>query len=185
MNFNSHLELKDRHAFLSASKYHWVNYDEEKVVSAYLKFLAVERGTRLHAFADEAIKLGIRMPKTRNTLNMYINDAIGYKMTPEQPLYYSENCFGTADTISFRKNVLRIHDLKSGESPASMRQLEVYTALFCLEYGINPNTIEHIELRIYQSNEVLVHLPQREDILHIMEKIINFDKRIETLKLEE
>lgn len=184
MNFNSHLELKDRHAFLSASKYHWVNYDEEKLAISYLKFLATERGTRLHAFADEAIKLGIKMPKTKSTLNMYINDAIGYKMITEQPLYYSENCFGTADAISFRKNVLRIHDFKSGESPTSMRQLEVYTALFCLEYGINPNTIELIELRIYQSDSIVVHNPAKEDILYIMDKIITFDKRIESLKLE-
>jgi hypothetical protein len=116
---------------------------------------------------------------------MYINDAIGYKMTTEQPLYYSENCFGTTDAISFRKNILRIHDFKSGESPTSMRQLEVYTALFCLEYGINPNTIEVIELRIYQKDEVLVHNPIREDILYIMEKIVTFDKRLEKEKLED
>jgi hypothetical protein len=32
---------------------------------------------------------------------MYVNDAIGYNMKVEQPLYYSENCFGHADTLCF------------------------------------------------------------------------------------
>ena len=31
MNWNNHSSLKDQHAFLSASKYHWVNYDNEKI----------------------------------------------------------------------------------------------------------------------------------------------------------
>jgi len=183
MNFNRHSDLVGLHAFLGASKYHWTNYDEEKVSNAFLKHLATERGTRLHAFADEAIKLGIRLPKTKQTLNMYVNDAIGYKMITEQPLYYSDNCFGTVDAISFKKNFLRIHDFKSGVSPTSMRQLEIYVALFCLEYGVNPNSIE-MELRIYQNDEMVVHDPSREDILFIMEKIITFDKRIDKLKME-
>jgi hypothetical protein len=117
-------------------------------------------------------------------LNLYVNDAIGYKMITEQPLYYSENCFGTADAISFRDNFLRIHDLKTGDSPASIRQLEVYTALFCLEYGIKPSTIK-IELRLYQSDEVLVHEPPAEDIMYIMDKIIIFDKQIDKMKIGE
>ena len=110
MNFKKHSDLEGRHAFLSASKYHWINYDEEKLSDTYLKYLATQRGTELHAFACQCIRLGVKLPRTRKTLNMYVNDAIGYKMTPEQPLYYSENCFGTADTISFNKNLLRIHD---------------------------------------------------------------------------
>lgn len=183
MNFNKHSELVGLHAFLSASKYHWVNYDEEKLESTYTKFLAVERGTRLHSFADEAIKLKIKLPKTNKTLNMYVNDAIGYNMITEQVLYYSENCFGTADSISFKNNFLRIHDLKTGENPTSIRQLEIYAALFCLEYDVNPNTID-MELRIYQNDEYIVHDPNREDILYIMHKIIDFDKKINQIKLE-
>ena len=105
-------------------------------------------------------------------------------MTPEQPLYYSDNCFGTADTICFKNDILRIHDLKTGETPASMAQLEVYTALFCLEYGINPSDIS-TELRIYQSDEILVHAPENEIIYSIMNKIITFDKRINRLMTEE
>ena len=102
-------------------------------------------------------------------------------MQTEQVLYYSENCFGTADAISFRKNLLRIHDLKTGESPASIKQLIVYTALFCLEYGISPGAIE-IELRLYQSDEVLVHIPDPDEVKFVMDKIIHFDKMIEEIK---
>ena len=183
MNFKKHSDLEGRHAFLSASKYHWINYDEEKLSDTYLKYLATQRGTELHAFACQCIRLGVKLPRTRKTLNMYVNDAIGYKMTPEQPLYYSENCFGTADTISFNKNLLRIHDLKTGVSPTSMHQLEIYAALFCLEYRKQPQDID-MELRIYQSGEVYVHEPPSDDILEIMDKIILFDKRIDEIEME-
>ena len=182
MNFNKHSDLEGQHAFLSASKYHWINYNEEKLDITYTKFLATQRGTRLHAFACECIRLGIKLPKSRKTLNLYINDAIGYKMITEQPVYYSDNCFGTADAICFRQNLLRIHDLKTGETPTSIHQLEVYTALFCLEYGVKPKDIE-IELRVYQTDEVIVHDPMVEDIMQIMDKIIIFDQRIEKMKI--
>lgn len=183
MNFKKHSDLEGRHAFLSASKYHWINYDEEKLSDTYLKYLATQRGTELHAFACQCIRLGVKLPRTRKTLNMYVNDAIGYKMTPEQPLYYSENCFGTADAISFNKNLLRIHDLKTGVSPTSMHQLEIYAALFCLEYRKQPQDID-MELRIYQLGEVYVHEPPSDDILEIMDKIILFDKRIDEIEME-
>ena len=98
-----HSNLEGQHAFLSASGYHWINYSEDKLADAYAKYRAAQRGTALHAFAAQCIKLGQRLPKSQKTLNMYVNDAIGYKMTPEQILYYSPNCFGTADAISFRK----------------------------------------------------------------------------------
>lgn len=181
MNFNSHSRLEGQHAFLSASKYHWVNYDEEKLINTFMKFQAIQRGTALHELASQLIRLGVKLPKSTKTLNLYVNDAIGFKMNTEQPLYYSDNCFGTADTISFRKNFLRIHDLKSGESPASIKQLMVYNALFCLEYNIKPGDIE-TELRLYQSDEVIVHVPESIDILMIMDKIITFDKKIEQIK---
>jgi len=184
MNFNRHLRLEGQHAFLSASKYHWVNYDEDKLTNTFIKHLATQRGTKLHELACQCIKLGVKLPKTKTTLNMYVNDAIGFKMTPEQPLYYSENCFGTADSISFKNNMLRIHDLKTGETVASPRQLEIYTSLFCLEYNIKPNNID-IELRIYQSDEVLIHVPNKDDIFYIMDKIVMFDKQLEKLKMGE
>jgi len=144
----------------------------------------LKKGTELHEFAAQCIRLGQKLPKSRKTLNMYVNDAIGFRMTPEQPLYYSENCFGTADAISFRNKMLRIHDFKSGVVPAHMEQLEIYAALFCLEYKVNPADID-IELRIYQSDQILYHNPTAEDIVPIMDKIITFDRLINKIKSEE
>lgn len=184
MNFYNHRNLEGTHAFLGASKYHWINYDDEKLALTYRKFLATLKGTTLHEFAAQCIRLGQKLPKSQKTLNMYVNDAIGFKMTPEQVLYYSDNCFGTTDAISFRNNLLRIHDYKSGEVPAHMEQLLIYAALFCLEYKIKPGDIE-FELRIYQSDEILYHKPTAEDILPIMDRIVTFDKIINKIKEEE
>lgn len=184
MVFNKHSNLEGQHAFLSASKYHWINYDEEKLSQAYLNFLATQKGTELHAFAATCIRLGQKLPKSNKTLNAYVNDAIGFKMTPEQPLYFSDNCFGTADAIGFKNDLLRIHDLKTGVSPVSMNQLFVYTALFCLEYGKNPKDI-HAELRIYQNDEVLVCEPEDSQIEKIIDKILIFDKTINRIREEE
>nr|DAF25768.1 MAG TPA: Protein of unknown function (DUF2800) [Caudoviricetes sp.] len=183
MNFNKHYSLEGKHAFLGASKYHWINYDADKLVDSYTKFQATLNGTILHDFACQCITLGQKLPKSQKTLNMYVNDAIGFKMKPEQVLYYSDNCFGTADAIIFRNNLLRIHDLKTGVTRAHMEQLEIYAALFCLEYNKKPSDID-IELRIYQNNEIIVHNPTVEDILPIMDKIITFDKIIDKMKIE-
>jgi hypothetical protein len=109
----------------------------------------------------------------------YVNDCIGFRMTPEVVLAYSENSFGTTDAISFneKEKLLRIFDLKTGSTPAHMEQLLVYTALFCLEYRKKPKDIS-TELRIYQSNEILSYEPSVEDICPIMDKIVSFDKFI-------
>lgn len=184
MNWNRHSNLEGQHAFLSASGYHWINYDDEKIADAYAKWRAAQRGTTLHAFAAQCIALGQKLPRSDKTLNLYVNDAIGYKMTPEQILYYSPNCFGTADTISFRNNFLRIHDLKTGENPAHMEQLMVYAALFCLEYGVKPSEID-MELRIYQNDQVLCHNASVEDVFPIMDRIVTFDKIINNMKERE
>lgn len=184
MNFNDHSRLEGQHAFLGASQYHWINYTEEKLAERYSNFLATLKGTELHEFAATCIKLKQKLPRSEKTLNMYVNDAIGYRMQPEQILYYSENCFGTADAISFKDNFLRIHDLKTGTIPAKMEQLKIYVALFCLEYKIKPSSIK-IELRIYQNDDVQVHNPTAEEILPIIDKIITFDKRINKIKSEE
>lgn len=182
MNFNKHLRLKDKHAFLSASKYQWVNYDEAKLERAFNSAQAAARGTALHNLAAELIQLGVKLPEEQLTLNMYVNDAIGYKMNPEVTLYYSDNAFGTADSISFIKNKLRIHDLKTGKLPCAFTQLEIYAALFCLEYRhLDPFKIE-MELRVYQSDEVKVHIPLPETIRMIMDKIIMYDKYIDIMK---
>lgn len=184
MNFVKHLDLEGQHAFLGASKYHWINYDESKLAESYANYRAKEKGTLLHDFAAQCIRLGQKLPRSQKTLNMYVNDAIGFKMVPEQVLYFSENCFGTADAIAFRNNFLRIHDLKTGTVPAHMEQLLVYTALFCLEYRTRPSEID-IELRLYQSDEIIVHDPSVDEIAPIMDKIIAFDKVIKKIKAEE
>lgn len=182
MDFNTHSkELEGKHAFLSPSNYHWVNYTDEKLLEVYLTAMAKERGTELHAFAAKAIELGVKLPRNRSTLNAYINDAIGFRMTPEQLLFYSINAFGTADAISFKNDFLRIHDLKTGVTVASMKQLYIYDALFCLEYRKEPDKIA-IENRIYQSGEVKVDSPEPDDIFRIMDTIVRFDKIIETAK---
>ncbi len=184
MNFNRHSNLEGKHAFLSASQYHWLRYDKDKLITVFRNAVAKQRGTRLHAIAASLISEGIKLPRSKQTLNMYVNDAIGYKMTPEQVLYYSDNCFGTADAISFRNKFLRIHDLKTGDISAHMEQLYIYAALFCLEYFVNPKDIQ-IELRIYQSNEVFVETPDPKDILEIMNVIKESSKILDDIKLEE
>ena len=190
MNWNSHSGLEGTHAFLSASSYHWLNYTDEKLISVFTNKLAAQRGTELHEFASTAIKLRQRLPRSNKALNAFVNDAIGYGMDSELILYYSMNCYGTADAIYFGKQrgsdrlILRIHDLKTGETPAKMDQLMVYTALFCLEYGIKPGDID-IELRIYQGIEILYYSPKPEEVLPIMDTIIRFDKLINDIKDRE
>jgi hypothetical protein len=181
MNFNRHSHLEGRHAFLSPSSYHWLNYSDERLEERYLNAREAQKGTALHDFAHKAIELGITLPENGTTLSMYVNDAIGYKMAVEQALFYSNNCFGHADTLCFRSGLLRIHDLKNGAIPASEQQLYVYAALFCLEYIISPHEID-FELRIYQNDNVAAFTPYPEQIERVMEKIIHFDQRIEELK---
>jgi len=144
---------------------------------------AAAYGIAQHAYAQGEIQAS-RLSSHVGTLGMYINDAIRYKMTCEQVLFYSENCFGTADAISFRYKTLRIFDLKTGVVAGSVHQLEIYAALFCLEYNIDPFKIT-TELRIYQADEVIVYDADPEDIAFIMEKIQEFDQQIQQLRIEE
>lgn len=183
MNFNEHWSQVGKHAFLGASQHSWLNYDENKLADSYNNHLAKERGTRLHALAAELIDLGQNLPRTKAglTLNTYVNDAIGFHLQPERVLYFSDNCFGTADSIDFRNNVLRIHDLKTGVTPVHMEQLEIYAAMFCLEYKKNPEDIM-IVLRIYQNNNVWEEIPEPQVIRAIMTKIVLFDKKINEMK---
>lgn len=183
MNFNDHSKLVGTHAFLSASNYHWINYDLDKLERVYATSVAARRGVELHALAHQLIRLGVKLPSSTKTLNLYVNDAIGYKMVTEQTLFYSVNCYGTADAIGFRRNFLRIHDLKTGSTPGSEHQLEVYAALFCLEYRVKPQDIQ-IELRLYQDDDYLAFHPTYDTIFHIMDKIVTFDKHINLMRLE-
>ena len=172
MRFNDHSKLNGCHAFLSASKYHWIRYDEEKIIKTYSNQMAVAMGTTLHDFAAQCIELGQKLPRSKKTLNAFVNDAIGFRMHPERVLFYSDNCFGTADAISFDEEtrLLRIHDLKTGITPAHFEQLLIYAAMFCLEYGHKPHKID-MELRIYQNDDVEILIPEPEEVSDIMKKI--------------
>lgn len=184
LQFNRHPNFEGQHAPFSPSQSSWLRYDDNKLRRTYLKKQAAQMGTRLHAWAAETIKLKIKQPDNDKTISRYVNDAIGYRMSVEVVLFHSEYFFGTADAISFRDNVLRIHDLKTGEEPASMEQLEVYAALFCLEYKIKPGDIK-MELRIYQNDKVFIHEPSVEDIAHIMDRIIHMDRVLEKIDYME
>lgn len=192
MQFNRHINLEGLHAPFSASKSSWLRYDDDKAVEVYLNRKAAMMGTRLHEWAKETIELGIKQPRSKKTIYAYVNDAIGFKMSPEVVLYYSDRFFGTADTISYRKGpddryILRIHDLKTGKTGKiedHMEQLEIYAALFCLEYKIKPGDID-FELRVYKNDEVLIHNPTAEDIVPIIDKIIHFNNLLEKIDDEE
>ena len=212
MVFEKHSELKDTHALLSPSQHSWINYTEEKLRERYFSAQAAERGTRLHAFAHEAIELTRLQPRNKDSLNMFVNDAISYKMASEQPLFYSWNCYGTADAISYRRNTLRIHDLKTGVTQAHFEQLRIYAALFCLEYqraiedmrrkGLSdpyiakclditpkelhcdPLQMNEIILRIYQFNAVREEIADPQEIKALMDIIVASDSVIRELKME-
>lgn len=193
MQWNDHSREvpEGAHALFGASSYHWTNYDEDKFKEVFKSNLAKQEGTVLHEFAAECIAMRRKL-HGKDTLAKHVNDAIGFKMDAEVPLYYSEFFFGTTDAINFRnhpdkeseyKYFLRIHDLKTGKIPAKLRQLEVYAALFFLEYKIKPEETE-IELRIYQNDDIVVGNPTAKDIKPIMNKIVLFDKVAQKMKLE-
>ncbi len=208
MIFNQHSDLEGRHAFLSPSKYSWLNYDQDKLEEAYKRQYATQIGTLLHDLAHRCIVNKIRLNKSDrhlvllnllengipqglintndilSTLVPFVNDALGFQMDSEVVLYYSDNAFGTTDAIAFKNNILRIHDYKSGITPVHMDQLYVYAALFCLEYIVKPESIK-IELRIYQSGEVIYDEPDPEVIRAIMNKIVDSDRFLRKHKEEE
>lgn len=206
MNFNRHFELEGKHALLSASSWRWLNDDPESLTKRLCSQYATTIGTILHDIARKHIKHRIKLHKYdknnvalelldqgvpgfvidtidfdgmfENLMN-YVNDGIGFKMSPEVVLYYSRNFFGTADAIAYseKDHFLRIHDYKSGVTPAHMEQLLIYAALFSLEYRIKPKEFD-TELRIYQGGEVLYHEPAADEIMSVVDTITSFDKFI-------
>lgn len=183
MRFNNHSRLADSHAFLSPSKYNWVNYDDQKIDASIFASFAARRGTDLHDLAQRMIRLGVKLPDTSETLNSYVNDCIGFRLIPEQTVFYSNNCYGKADAIGFRNNKLRIFDLKTGITKVKVTQLEIYAALFCLEYNFKPIDIE-MEFRIYQNDEIAIYEGDPLEVTRITSQIIVFDRRIEELRME-
>lgn len=187
MRFHKHSALEGKHSFLTPSTPSWLRYDDDKLTRRFMEHLAAIRGTEEHDFAARAIKLGHRMSDEPKTLNMYVNDCIGWRMRPEVALYWSDFCFGTADAIGFYEKdlLLRISDLKTGKNPASFDQLVVYAALFCLEYEYpKPWEIE-FELRIYQSNRIKLHTPDPDEIFHAMDRILTGTRLLEELRAEQ
>jgi hypothetical protein len=204
MNFNKHFQLEGKHALLSASSWRWLYDDEESLIKRIRSQYSTDIGTILHNVAYKHIKYQIKMNKydkknvmlellsngipgyvvdaldfdsMYENLMTYVNDCVGFRMKPEVVLYYSNNFFGTADAIKFdeKEKFLRIHDYKSGVTPAHMEQLLIYAALFCLEYRIKPSEIE-VELRIYQNNQIVVHNPAPDEITNVMRTIEKREK---------
>lgn len=175
MKWNDHYRLRGQHAVFSPSTPSWLRYDTDKIQSYLASIEARALGTKLHDFACQSITLGRNLPRRpADTLSMYVNDAIKYRMTPEQCLYFSPNVFGHADAIKFDRGLLRIHDLKTGSQPGKMDQLLIYDALFCLEYGYDPHSIRH-NLRIYQYDDINECAPDPDEIEEIMDQIVRVD----------
>lgn len=207
MIWNNHSkDVKDGdHAVLGASQHSWLNYDVDKLFESYKRRYAQAIGTLSHEYAKGYIRWGqkakagdktglfvhllehnipansIDINNLFETWKLYVNDCVQARMRPEQVLYYSNNCFGTADAISYKKNLLRIFDLKTGNGKVSMDQLYVYAALFCLEYEVAPGRID-IQTRIYQFGDYTEEYPTAEDILPVMDKIKTFDRLLEKYK---
>lgn len=38
MNWNDHSRLQGQHAFLGASKYHWINYDAARIAESFVNY---------------------------------------------------------------------------------------------------------------------------------------------------
>lgn len=218
MNYNTHLELRGKHAIFSASQPGWTEKSSDEILDWYVKSYAQAVGTAIHDICRKHIKRRFKLTKSAknevilslvedygiplfvidgmanfdilySTAMLYVNDSISFHMVPEQPLYYSDLFFGTADVVSeldyiFDRKELRIHDLKTGIQPGKMRQLEVYAAEHCLEYGLRPEELR-IELRIYQNNEVLFHKPTPDELYFRMEQIKEFNKIIESIESKE
>lgn len=136
-----------------------------------------------HRYAAICIEEGIVQDDETTTVGMYINQCIQYKMSAEIVLFYSPNAFGTVDAIAYRYRRLRISDLKTGVSRTSEHQLEVYAALFCLEYELDPFDMD-IELRIYQDASVREYIGDPYMIKGIMDKIMKFDQILNRLREE-
>lgn len=181
MDFVQHSELRDTHALMSASKPHWLRYDDEKVADMVDKAMTATKGTRLHALAKMLIDEGVPLPDTSQTLNMYVNDCIGFRMQTEVTVFYTYNAYGTADAIEFRDGILYIFDLKNGVNKANSEQLEVYAAYFCLEYKVKPHKIMY-DLRIYQHDQVYRIETNGDRIREIMDRIIYVESIIATAK---
>lgn len=180
MLFKKNTNLIGAHAFLSPSTHTWLYYDEDKLRRTYFSKQLAARGDKLHAYAQQAIELKLKQADNATTMSMYVNDAIGFRMEPEIPLFYSIDCFGTCDAIGIREErwpdgmflTLRISDLKTGVNPADMDQLYIYCGIFFHEYSslFKPENVRVI-LRIYQNDEIVEVQPDAVKIRSVMSQI--------------
>ena len=205
MQWNDHKQLEGKHAFLGASNFHWINWNDQIFENRYYSQFSTTIGTAIHALAHDCILNRTKINKhdkhlvelslyhafvpkdaydpnaILENLIPFVNDAIGYHMSSEILLYYNSYCFGTCDAILFNEKdkILRIHDLKTGTTTAHFEQLLIYAALFCLEYHKNPRHFT-TELRIYQNFEISVNTPDPSEIESFMELIQNRSQLIST-----
>lgn len=218
MNYEKYSNLVGKHAMFSPSSISLADKTDKDIIRYWARKYIPEIGTALHDIARAHIKNRIKLTRYSKSevllslidtykiplaviertidfdvkyhnLMTYVNDGIKHRMVPEQILYLSNLCFGTADTISSldsveRTGMLRIHDLKTGDTPAKMFQLENYAALFCLNYNYKPVDLE-MELRIYQSGEVLYHNPDPNDIQLTMDQYKNANQLINDILMED
>ena len=189
-------ETNNAHALFAPSQPSWLRYEnEDQIISRLKSYYAQAIGTLVHEKAKSCIERRKKLNKNSSILlelyllenkipeaiidiqdlypnfMLYVNDCISMKMLPEQKLAYSEYCFGTADAVSFKKNLLRINDLKTGKLQAKMDQLKSYAGLFCLQNDIKPSAIK-TELRIYQFGEANLYSPSAEELQDVMDRIV-------------
>lgn len=205
LTFNDHSKLEGMHSFLSASKHTWLRYDDQHLIDMWRSSMMSQRGTELHALAASLNKHRVPLPRTHTTLNDFVNDGLAYRMSPEVVLYFSPNCFGTADLICFdeKHRLLRIFDLKTGFGEIKhFDQVKIYAAMFCLEYNIDPRSIQY-DLRLYQNDQIkictnadakfiklkpnadILEELDKEEIVAIMETIQHFDELINQARNED
>lgn len=206
MKWNDHKEYEGKHAFMGGSNYHWLNYDSQAFENRYYSRYSQDIGTTLHQLAHECIVNRIKInkhdihliemamnkafiPKDAYDPNLilmnlipFVNDAIGFHMSSEVLLFVNQFCFGTADAIGYNEieRTLRVHDYKSGSTPAKIEQCYIYIAMFCIEYKVDPRKLKLIEARIYQNCECLIDNPSADVILDIMSVI---EKDISLIKI--
>ena len=206
MIWNNHKELEGKHAWMGASNYHWTSYDDVTFEARYYSQFSTAIGTAIHELAHDCIVSKTKLNKhdvhlidmtlykayipryaydpcaILDNLIPFVNDAIGFHMSSEIILYYNAYCFGTCDAIGYyeRDKILRIHDYKNGINQASMKQLYIYAALFCLEYNVNPRSLNLIECRIYQNLDIEIDRPTGDVIQEYIDKIKN---RTEMIKM--
>ncbi len=201
MYWNKHPEFEGKHAFLSASQYHWMAWSDEILKQRYKNSFANDVGTIIHELASKCIKRGIKLSDDDVTLiimtlkdnyipdNVYdinriignlknfVNDSIDNRMSSEVLLFYTENAFGTSDAISFDGKKLKIFDLKTGAIQAHFEQLLLYAAYFCLEYNQDPHNFD-IDLRIYQNNEIAKFEPTGDEVQYYIDTVIEKEMKL-------